>query len=614
MADTIHPDRQTVEQCLKNKTYYVDFYQREYVWNEETVLTLLTDIFEVFEQSYLACGDTDLTPECMEKNFNWYYLNVFITNKIDSKNYIVDGQQRLSTLTLICTKLVHLTENKDLKELLIPCICGKNWTQNVYRIDHEKRCKAMDSIFKKETFEGPYKNKTEETIIERYKFVSDYLDKKNMDERKLSAFIYYFLYKLVLVELCIDNQDDTAMVFEVINDRGEDLKPFEILKGKLIGALSKDDTDKYSEIWDSSLIQIQEKEDEFFQTLLKSKFIFTRQSEKEKRINNEYQRYIFDQKSEDAAALGFRKIDNGRINNIKEFIKNDISYYSKLYAKIIKNDDLNLFYTNKTHQLDGQYLLILSACSINDEEEDKKIELIAKEYERLYMLLRMNGVYESNDFHGITYELNKILKELPIEDYRKVFDEAIINQIKESLKVDTVNSVLEYSRFSKLEYSTNTYFYYLLARIEDYICSKINVTPENDVHYIATKHSAQTGYHIEHIFSNNQENIELFENEDDFWAKRNNIGGLLILKGRNNISSGNEKYTDKLKTYFNGPNYAKTLCKNFYHSNPDFIDFNNNLEKLTGHKFINYELFTPEAMEERTKLLYELVKIIWEVK
>ena len=613
MANTIQPDRQTVEQCLKNKTYYVDFYQREYVWNEETVLTLLTDIFDVFEQSYLSCGDADLTPITMDKNFSWYYLNVFITNKIDSKNFIVDGQQRLSTLTLICTKLYHLTKNQDLKDLLVPCICGKNWTENVYIIDHAKRAKAMDAIFKNEAFEGAYKNKTEETIIERYKYISNYFDKKNMDERKLSAFIYYFLYKLVLVELCIDNQDDTAMVFEVINDRGEDLKPFEILKGKLIGALSKDDTDNYSELWDAALLQIQEKEDEFFQTLLKSKFIFTRQSEKEKRINNEYQRYIFDQKNEDATALGFRKTDSNRINNIKNFIQNDVSYYSKLYAKIIKNEDMNLFYTNKTHQLDGQYLLILSACSINDEEEDKKIELIAKEYERLYMLLRMNGVYESNDFHGITYELNKTLKGLPIEEYRKVFDQAIINQIKESLKVDTVNSVLEYSRFSKLEYSTSTYFYYLLARIEDYICSKINITTENDVHYISTKHSAQTGYHIEHIFSNNEENIKLFESEDEFWAKRNGIGGLLLLRGRNNISSGNEKYEDKLKTYFSGPNYAKTLCKDFYHSNPDFIDFNNNLEKQTGQKFVHYDSFTPESMEERCKLLYELVKIIWDI-
>ena len=31
MEKTIQPDKQTVQQCLKDKTYYVDFYQREYV-------------------------------------------------------------------------------------------------------------------------------------------------------------------------------------------------------------------------------------------------------------------------------------------------------------------------------------------------------------------------------------------------------------------------------------------------------------------------------------------------------------------------------------------------------------------------------------------------------
>lgn len=32
MQQTIDPRNQTVESCLKNKSYYIDFYQREYVW------------------------------------------------------------------------------------------------------------------------------------------------------------------------------------------------------------------------------------------------------------------------------------------------------------------------------------------------------------------------------------------------------------------------------------------------------------------------------------------------------------------------------------------------------------------------------------------------------
>lgn len=31
MQQTINPDKQTVESCLKNKSYYIDFYQREFL-------------------------------------------------------------------------------------------------------------------------------------------------------------------------------------------------------------------------------------------------------------------------------------------------------------------------------------------------------------------------------------------------------------------------------------------------------------------------------------------------------------------------------------------------------------------------------------------------------
>lgn len=614
MGQMIQPDRQTVQQCLKDKTYYVDFYQREYVWTKKTVEILLDDIFDVFEQSYVRIKNAELTTDCMEKNFAWYYLNVFITNKIDNKSYIVDGQQRLSTLTLICTKLYNLTSDQDEKDLLIPCICGKDWKKNVYRIDNDKRKRAMDAIFKNVEFEMPYQNQTEQTIIERYKDISDYIDKRSMDAKKLSAFIYYFLYKLVLVELSIDNQDDTAMVFEVINDRGEALKPFEILKGKLIGALNKNDTDSFSDKWDESMLTVNGQEDNFFITYLKSRFIFSRNSEKEKKINNEYHRYIFEQNDE-ADALCFRKIDTNRIDSIKTFVGNDVVYYSGLFAKILKNENDYLRYSNNILKLDGQYQLILAACSINDTEEETKIELVSKEYERLYMLLRMNKVYESNDFHGISYSLNEKLKDLPVSEYRMTFDNIIKNEIatKTNVNISSVNSVLDYSKFSQLSYTSETWFYYLLARVENYICKEIKIKPENDVAYISTKHSNRYGYHIEHIFSDNDENRTYFNDEEDFWNRRNNIGALLLLKGRNNISSGNESYSKKLETYSNGPIWGKTLCKNFYHANPDFIEFNNKLKNTHNVEFTPYDVFNIQSMENRCKLLYEIVKIIWEV-
>jgi len=44
-----------------------------------------------------------------------------------------------------------------------------------------------------------------------------------------------------------------AGVFEVINDRGVRLQPYEILKGKLLGVIDKAEVNKYADIWDDSL-------------------------------------------------------------------------------------------------------------------------------------------------------------------------------------------------------------------------------------------------------------------------------------------------------------------------------------------------------------------------
>lgn len=131
---------------------------------------------------------------------------------------------------------------------------------------------------------------------------------------------------------------------------------------------------------------------------------------------------------------------------------------------------------------------------------------------------------------------------------------------------------------------------------------------------MSTKHSNVYGYHIEHIMSENDTNRAYFADEQEFKEKRNGIGGLLLLKGLDNISSGNEEYSDKLKTYSHGPVWGHTLCDDFYNSNVKFNNFNAALKKEKGVEIKPYSTFTPSSMEERCKLLFELVKIIWDVK
>ena len=616
MQQTITPDKQTVEACLKSKSYYIDFYQREYVWSKETVEILLRDIFYSFEISYEQFKDAELSPAVIEK-FNWYYLNIYITNNIGGKIYVVDGQQRLSTLTLIANKLYHITTDDDLKESLKACIYGKDkWKGNIFLLDHDKRHEIMERILKEDIATAPtFKNKTEETLWNRYKDISKFIDDKEMDEKMVNTFIYYFLERLVLVELTIQ-QNDTPMIFEVINDRGEALKPFEILKGKLVGALDKLDTDKYSKLWDDVIAQLFKIEDEFFADYLKSRFIFKRNSKVEGAVNNTYHRYIFEG-NDIAQTLGFRRTDKKQIANIKRFIESDMVYYGRLYSKIRSNElnDEFMTYNSSIHGLAGQYYIILSACEINDQQEDEKIRAITKEYDRIYMLLRLNGAYDSNSFQDIAYQINEQIRGRDIAEYRDIFNNILREAISERKGGGNLSSLLDYNTFKQVGYANmeKRSLRYFLARVEKFVCDGLGQSMKDSVETISTKTSYKLGYHIEHILSHNQTNIEYFNDEEEFELLRNQLGGLLLLKDRDNISSGNEEYSDKLKTYSAGLVWGHTLCKDYHHTNKSLESFNNQLQERCGEKIAPIDIFDKAALESRTKLLYEIVKLIWEI-
>ena len=614
MTQEIIPDRQTVQSCLSKKTYFVDFYQREYVWSKNTVDILLRDIFYAFEISYEEHKDEELTEEVLEL-YNWYYMNVFITNKVNSKVYIVDGQQRLTTLTLIATKLYHLITDETLKDLLKDCIFTKDMFKgNVFCIDNEKRKDVMESILDNVPYTEPIKNKTEETLLGRFKDVSRFIDDKQMDEDKLRAFCMYFLRKLVMVELSVE-KDDTPMVFEVINDRGEALKPYEILKGKMVGLLSKNDTQAYSEKWDKAMLQLPDMQDNFFGDYLKSRFVTSSNTKLEAALSNLYHRYIFDV-NDIAQELSFRRTDANHIKNIKNFIDSELTYYATLYAKIRSNKDEYLKYDNEINDLSMQYQNIMAACTINDPREDEKIQVLAAEMDRFWMLLNLNGVYDSNEFQDKCYRISQQLKGVELESYRSIYDNMLTDTIRLKRGIEGEVSLLDYNSFTKKNYTNmNTRMLrYFLARIEQYISNETSIDMQNSVSDISKKTGKITGYHIEHILSHNETNRSYFQSDEEFEEKRNQLGGLLLLRGLDNISSGNEEYEDKLKTYSNGLMWGHSLCEEFYHSNLNFTKFNERLQKEYGVSFKPYQKFDKEALEERSKLLYQLVKIIWEVE
>ena len=68
---------------------------------------------------------------------------------------------------------------------------------------------------------------TAENMVANYLTISGILDDKLSDQRSFETFVFYFLHRLVLINLSVE-QTDVSMVFEVINDRGVRLRPYEI--------------------------------------------------------------------------------------------------------------------------------------------------------------------------------------------------------------------------------------------------------------------------------------------------------------------------------------------------------------------------------------------------
>ncbi|ATU08060.1 DUF262 domain-containing protein [Methanohalophilus portucalensis] len=260
----ISPDKQNIDRLFSGTTYYIDFYQRDYKWTKEPVERLLDDIFYRFTQEYQNNKSLDPTKENISSRYRWYYLNTYVTNTIDGKVYIVDGQQRLTTLTLILLKLYHLSKKYDsnAEKWLESKIAGYSGMEKNFWMNHEKHKQVLKDLFdgKKDPKEIDVSSGiTAANMVANYQIISKFLDEQLSTKHKFETFSFYFLYSLVLINLSVE-QTNVPMIFEVINDRGVRLKPYEILKGKLLGQIDKIELDSkdYNGQWEKQVQSINE--------------------------------------------------------------------------------------------------------------------------------------------------------------------------------------------------------------------------------------------------------------------------------------------------------------------------------------------------------------------
>ena len=483
------------------------------------------------------------------------------------------------------------------------------------------------------------KDETQQRIRDNFWAISEYFEdflcmegcSERYDIAKITYYITYILDCISIVEIKIEKQQNVATIFEVVNDRGLGLKPYEILKGKLIGNMPPSKKEKANRIWTTLQDEYFNAEikhstesrldlDYFFRTFFRAKF-----AESE----NDYDRF--------EGAYHYEIYRNEKIRRyFKDFtdtellykrIVEDIKYFADLYLHLRTSYEYEYLIYNKFLDQNQQYLLILSCIDAEDEDRVRKEKItgIARKFDQLHSIMRLLNVYDSNDFQTIIYPINRAIRDGSLEDAEAVFDKVLITKLEEKEvlregEIKTVSNLFRYERFEGAQNSWKNFSKYVLMRIDRYLSRLLDKPSyagsglKELEEYFNKSNQRRHGMHLEHIYAYNDPNIKLFTDnnvfdEQQFKSVRDRLGMVLLLKDRQNLSSGNEIYTNKVKTY----KTSNFIWNELLVGHLPKVDVERLPEELQSEPVApdGTGAFPKDKVDERQRLLFSVIKQIW---
>jgi uncharacterized protein with ParB-like and HNH nuclease domain len=231
-----------IDILTENKKYVVPSYQRPYSWDKSNTEQLIEDIYNSF---------------CQE-NEEYFIGTLICIHKGDYTYEIVDGQQRLTTLSLIFAKMKDLiSDNKRAKE---------NLQKRVLPIDdfsdkpQEPRLKVRNKEYDlyynyilqgNSSFLPDAPTSTQKLFIDNFKTIEEYLLSKADDEAILCNLARYILERVYVVFVQTDNFTSSFRLFNVLNTRGMPLASSDLIKNSLfeVAEDSGEGYEKVEEYW-----------------------------------------------------------------------------------------------------------------------------------------------------------------------------------------------------------------------------------------------------------------------------------------------------------------------------------------------------------------------------
>lgn len=198
-------------------SYSIPLYQRNYTWGEEQIYRLIHDVLDEAEQ-------------VEAKDYFLGNLVVAAPQRIDEPLDVIDGQQRLTTLYIL---LVKLSSRPGLRGRIGPL-------QPLTYEAREKATRALRGVG--DTIEEMVEDEEdrEDSGILRASMIIEQLLEGGADGDRLQnpRVIDYLLTRVLVVRMPIDRSTDLNRYFEIMNTRGAQLSPVDIVKARLLRYLS----------------------------------------------------------------------------------------------------------------------------------------------------------------------------------------------------------------------------------------------------------------------------------------------------------------------------------------------------------------------------------------
>lgn len=219
-----------ISNVLKTKRFRVPAYQRSYAWEEEHVAELLQDIHEAIQ-----------TKE------NEYFLgSIVVTGPQDGKHDVVDGQQRLTTISLLISAIKDIFADKGDPEVVVSI--KNDYLASTDRRTKEKEPKLSLNEVDNELFQeliddaknidsAKFQRQSHQLLLSAAKqihlYMNEILASSKDEEETLHNWLEYLESNLKVIVVAAPDDSNAFVIFETLNDRGLELAISDLLKNYL---------------------------------------------------------------------------------------------------------------------------------------------------------------------------------------------------------------------------------------------------------------------------------------------------------------------------------------------------------------------------------------------